>query len=98
MIRRPPRSTLFPYTTLFRSNPSFSVKRNAPPTRAMGPTISHMLLIERSIFDHKTVYHFSRNSSRESMPRPHYSMSHHPSGRLHHLSACKVGGCYGLPD
>src|SRR5690348_18211468 len=24
MIRRPPRSTLFPYTTLFRSEPSFS--------------------------------------------------------------------------
>src|SRR5689334_23300483 len=24
MIRRPPRSTLFPYTTLFRSNPKFS--------------------------------------------------------------------------
>src|SRR3712207_8843458 len=24
MIRRPPRSTLFPYTTLFRSSPSFS--------------------------------------------------------------------------
>src|SRR3712207_8116780 len=23
MIRRPPRSTLFPYTTLFRSNPPF---------------------------------------------------------------------------
>src|SRR3712207_7292941 len=23
MIRRPPRSTLFPYTTLFRSNPEF---------------------------------------------------------------------------
>src|SRR5256885_3933802 len=23
MIRRPPRSTLFPYTTLFRSNPSY---------------------------------------------------------------------------
>src|SRR3712207_8004661 len=23
MIRRPPRSTLFPYTTLFRSDPSF---------------------------------------------------------------------------
>src|SRR2546430_8742752 len=26
MIRRPPRSTLFPYTTLFRSSPN-----NAPP-------------------------------------------------------------------
>src|SRR5258708_10072790 len=24
MIRRPPRSTLFPYTTLFRSNPFFT--------------------------------------------------------------------------
>src|SRR4051812_49820025 len=24
MIRRPPRSTLFPYTTLFRSNPFFA--------------------------------------------------------------------------
>src|SRR5437763_3743846 len=28
MIRRPPRSTLFPYTTLFRSTPSAS----SPPT------------------------------------------------------------------
>src|SRR5260370_32396268 len=27
MIRRPPRSTLFPYTTLFRSRP----RRSAPP-------------------------------------------------------------------
>src|SRR5436189_5717994 len=26
MIRRPPRSTLFPYTTLFRSDPSFLLK------------------------------------------------------------------------
>src|SRR5258708_28537255 len=25
MIRRPPRSTLFPYTTLFRSKPHFAV-------------------------------------------------------------------------
>src|SRR2546422_7741417 len=44
MIRRPPRSTLFPYTTLFRSRngrpfrspsvmvlPSWSVSRNGPP-------------------------------------------------------------------
>src|SRR3712207_2931948 len=27
MIRRPPRSTLFPYTTLFRSNPPLSDRR-----------------------------------------------------------------------
>src|SRR5688572_8101413 len=28
MIRRPPRSTLFPYTTLFRSEPSFELARD----------------------------------------------------------------------
>src|SRR3989449_10603737 len=32
MIRRPPRSTLFPYTTLFRSRNSFhALKREAAP-------------------------------------------------------------------
>src|SRR2546426_4486337 len=32
MIRRPPRSTLFPYTTLFRSTPL----RHQPPQRSLG--------------------------------------------------------------
>src|SRR5256885_7815379 len=33
MIRRPPRSTLFPYTTLFRSGePVFVIERSAPLT------------------------------------------------------------------
>src|SRR3712207_9421097 len=38
MIRRPPRSTLFPYTTLFRSHPHGRAlppaAANAPPGRA----------------------------------------------------------------
>src|SRR5471030_3469494 len=34
MIRRPPRSTLFPYTTLFRSWSSTSVAPGAPATPA----------------------------------------------------------------
>src|SRR5947209_20130375 len=43
MIRRPPRSTLFPYTTLFRSGsrscrasatPTGSFRRGGPPPRA----------------------------------------------------------------
>src|SRR3712207_9465792 len=29
MIRRPPRSTLFPYTTLFRSPTDFSISRSS---------------------------------------------------------------------
>src|SRR2546422_1933297 len=31
MIRRPPRSTLFPYTTLFRSDPNLFVPRIGGP-------------------------------------------------------------------
>src|SRR5260370_25236424 len=40
MIRRPPRSTLFPYTTLFRSRaPAFSISRTPFPDRS--PTTSY---------------------------------------------------------
>src|SRR2546422_2531763 len=35
MIRRPPRSTLFPYTTLFRSVPALSDSRDTLGGRAM---------------------------------------------------------------
>src|SRR2546422_9500743 len=35
MIRRPPRSTLFPYTTLFRSKPVHCKSLAAQETRAM---------------------------------------------------------------
>src|SRR2546426_3842201 len=33
MIRRPPRSTLFPYTTLFRSSRGTARRRRQPPNR-----------------------------------------------------------------
>src|SRR5438874_8045198 len=36
MIRRPPRSTLFPYTTLFRSVPGRSCGRSGEPSRTRG--------------------------------------------------------------
>src|SRR2546430_7454189 len=36
MIRRPPRSTLFPYTTLFRSGIPRRRADPGPPTRACG--------------------------------------------------------------
>src|SRR2546429_6747080 len=40
MIRRPPRSTLFPYTTLFRSNNHIPP---APPTRAARDALEMLL-------------------------------------------------------
>src|SRR3989442_10828222 len=40
MIRRPPRSTLFPYTTLFRSLVLSDVVGDEPATIASGPTVA----------------------------------------------------------
>src|SRR3712207_9024871 len=36
MIRRPPRSTLFPYTTLFRSRPASRQRRASSPSAVPG--------------------------------------------------------------
>src|SRR3712207_7605277 len=48
MIRRPPRSTLFPYTTLFRSVIGMSLGGPTGyainPARDLGPRIAHAVL------------------------------------------------------
>src|SRR3989449_6067291 len=53
MIRRPPRSTLFPYTTLFRSDPGGRVALHPGKRRAVSPIarpglLEHRLLAVRS--------------------------------------------------
>src|SRR5260370_9060048 len=48
MIRRPPRSTLFPYTTLFRSRGNLFVQRLREPFHAVAPSVSRLLLVPRS--------------------------------------------------
>src|SRR5256885_14802214 len=49
MIRRPPRSTLFPYTTLFRSarNPGGAARRPTPPLRQPSPALARASRIDR---------------------------------------------------
>src|SRR3712207_7645683 len=47
MIRRPPRSTLFPYTTLFRS-PAISPTATSTSTAATGPERAPSRPIRRS--------------------------------------------------
>src|SRR2546426_3794402 len=43
MIRRPPRSTLFPYTTLFRSRKGWSSEiKNRPPSRRTRDACANM--------------------------------------------------------
>src|SRR5438874_3161949 len=41
MIRRPPRSTLFPYTTLFRSTSSSDGSQDVHPRRSRFPQAGH---------------------------------------------------------
>src|SRR5438132_7179775 len=41
MIRRPPRSTLFPYTTLFRSESEFEISLAAPNRQLVKARRSH---------------------------------------------------------
>ena len=41
MIRRPPRSTLFPYTTLFRSRNELSRARDVFPGRLTDPRFEY---------------------------------------------------------
>src|SRR5256885_12226040 len=48
MIRRPPRSTLFPYTTLFRSGPTACLVQDlAPQPVGCGPALSCRPLLRR---------------------------------------------------
>src|SRR2546427_1299249 len=42
MIRRPPRSTLFPYTTLFRSVPKLAAALATPEKHARAEAVSHV--------------------------------------------------------
>src|SRR5258708_21821975 len=49
MIRRPPRSTLFPYTTLFRSAPPAGCRSSSPSAPARVPAHSiHRARADRS--------------------------------------------------
>src|SRR2546422_7202608 len=54
MIRRPPRSTLFPYTTLFRSWPGFPTDltsiATAFATQAVGVVLIHEWMFEGRLF------------------------------------------------
>src|SRR3712207_7877439 len=68
MIRRPPRSTLFPYTTLFRSANAFRATRDA----------AH----PASFVRHPPPRGRSRHSSRTGTPRPRERRSEEHTSEL----------------
>src|SRR3712207_8960747 len=74
MIRRPPRSTLFPYTTLFRSQPLIVVEVVSPGSRSIdtgikleryfeNPAVQHYLVMAT---ERRAVIHCSRTADRKS--------------------------------
>src|SRR2546427_9244008 len=68
MIRRPPRSTLFPYTTLFRSRPGRAGKAL---TRAPGTTVRasrrHDDSLVPSFLEHRSEEHTSELQSQSNL-------------------------------
>src|SRR2546422_6181362 len=59
MIRRPPRSTLFPYTTLFRSNPN-----NADILNNRAIAYRHKGEYDRAIRDYDQALRLNPNNAR----------------------------------
>src|SRR5688572_30880225 len=49
MLRRPPRSTLFPYTTLFRSGVASFVRRVAPHVQIVGAQSVNTAAMSKSL-------------------------------------------------
>src|SRR3989442_4085033 len=72
MIRRPPRSTLFPYTTLFRSLPDLHRCRIHVPSLSVA--VLHEAverLVEIPNVDQPLVVHRSEEHTSELQSRPH---------------------------
>src|SRR2546430_4114405 len=83
MIRRPPRSTLFPYTTLFRS-----AARHVDP--AFGRQVEFRALIGCDVLKHRSEEHTSELQSQSNLvcrlllekKKPQLSLRHTPFPRL----------------
>src|SRR5205085_9390385 len=73
MLPRPPRSTLFPYTTLFRSRldteagASYTATVRRPEGEAGPPRIPHRLLSDSRLFEPRSEEHTSELQSQSNL-------------------------------
>src|SRR3712207_7034649 len=72
MIRRPPRSTLFPYTTLFRSRPGVTPDQLLnrylfvlSPIEVISPLLNAMCVRSRRLWQSRSEEHTSELQSRQ---------------------------------
>src|SRR5438034_3076579 len=69
MIRRPPRSTLFPYTTLFRSVASIMENTNLSKQQQVSEIMRQMLTQAQTAGQY-LAHNLDRKSGSAGMPRP----------------------------
>src|SRR3712207_8709806 len=98
MIRRPPRSTLFPYTTLFRSSPpqrgddANPTNQDATPTESVRATVLRACIVAPRPTA-RSEEHTSELQSRQYLvcrlllEKKTKSQSHRPITRLHSRNA-----------
>src|SRR2546427_6939857 len=92
MIRRPPRSTLFPYTTLFRSVP------HAPenePIQVNGAVVVGQEVVDGEgprLNPHQSQlsYHVAHSEHDPRSPSPHTASPHSPSAQHAGAAATKT--------
>src|SRR5438132_7667823 len=93
MIRRPPRSTLFPYTTLFRSAICTTARSARQPTCRRGRRVRSLPVSHQT---HSPAYsREDSSSSREAETRTHKS-SHRARGKT--LDEVRLGNSYGSEE
>src|SRR5438094_2906407 len=68
MLRRPPRSTLFPYTTLFRSD--IRDEYNYPKKKGIKDECSRLLEASSNLEHSSLIPFLDRKSGSAGMPRP----------------------------
>src|SRR5260370_16236688 len=91
MIRRPPRSTLFPYTTLFRSfRPRHSTRRSCSAADRSGHSSLPWRLVRRRSEEHTSELQSHLNLVcrllLEKKKKQHPKPKHCPSHILHYAS------------
>src|SRR3712207_6854136 len=81
MIRRPPRSTLFPYTTLFRS-PQVGLVRNDPvdilgcQARLMQGRLGRLRQLGHRMTEHLTTFHPKEDRKSTRLNSSHANISY----------------------
>src|SRR2546430_7745492 len=67
MIRRPPRSTLFPYTTLFRSMNTGRIGQRGPQDIAPPDGVTLAGIDQRRVIEHRSEEHTSELQSQSNL-------------------------------